>query len=51
MTEEQIRAYVRDVVEAMDIGDLIEYANEQLTQYYMQDPALCAEEAKEFYNQ
>lgn len=51
MTEEQIRAYVRDVVEAMDIGDLIQYANERLLEYYMYNRELAEEEAKEFYNQ
>jgi hypothetical protein len=49
MTDKQIADYVRDVVDSMDIGDLIQYANEQLTEYYKNNRDLAEEEAKEFY--
>jgi hypothetical protein len=49
MTDKQIAEYVRDVVESMDIGDLIQYANEQLTEYYKNNRDLAEEEAKDFY--
>jgi len=49
MTDKQIADYVRDVVESMDIGDLIQYANEQLTEYYKNNRDLAEEEAKDFY--
>lgn len=50
MTDEQIQAYVRDVVEAMGLGELIEYATLRLTEYYMYNRDLAEEEAKEFYS-
>ena len=49
MTDKQIADYVRDVVDSMDIGDLIQYANEQLLEYYENNRDLAKEEAKEFY--
>ena len=49
MTDKQIADYVRDVVDSMDIGDLIHYANEQLLEYYKNNRDLAKEEAKEFY--
>ena len=49
MTEKQIAEYVRDVVDSMDIGDLIQYANERLLEYYMYNRDLAEEEAKDFY--
>lgn len=49
MTDKQIADYVRDVVDSMDIGDLIQYANEQLTEYYKNNRDLAEEEAKDFY--
>lgn len=49
MTDKQIAEYVRDVVDSMDMGDLIQYANEQLTEYYKNNRDLAEEEAKEFY--
>ena len=49
MTDRQIAEYVRDVVDSMDIGDLIQYANEQLTEYYKNNRDLAEEEAKDFY--
>ena len=49
MTDKQIESYVRDVVQSMDIGDLIEYANEQLYEYYKNNRDLAEEEAKYFY--
>jgi len=49
MTDKQIESYVRDVVQSMDIGDLIQYANEQLTEYYKNNRDLAEEEAKDFY--
>jgi hypothetical protein len=50
MTDKQIESYVRDVVQSMDIGDLIQYANEQLTEYYKNNRDLAEEESKEFYS-
>jgi len=50
MTDKQIADYVRDVVDSMDIGDLIQYANERLLEYYMYNRELAEEEAKDFYN-
>ena len=50
MTDKQIAEYVRDVVDSMDIGDLIQYATERLTEYYQYNRELAEEEAKDFYN-
>ena len=50
MTDKQIADYVRDVVDSMDIGDLIQYANERLTEYYKNNRDLAEEEAKDFYS-
>ena len=49
MTNRQLEQYVRDVVNSMDIGDLIQYANEQLYEYYKNNRDLAEEEAKDFY--
>ena len=50
MTNRQLEQYVRDVVNSMDIGDLIQYANEQLYEYYKNNRDLAEEEAKDFYS-
>ena len=50
MTDRQTADYVRDVVDSMDIGDLIQYATERLTEYYKYNRELAEEEARDFYN-
>tara|TARA_R100000278_G_C5466166_1_gene162735 strand:+ start:423 stop:581 length:159 start_codon:yes stop_codon:yes gene_type:complete len=49
MTSRELEQYVRDVVNSMDIGDLIQYANERLYEYYMNNLDQAIEEAKDFY--
>ena len=50
MTDKQIESYVHDVVEAMYIGDLIQYTTDNLIEYYKNNRELAEEGVKEFYS-
>ena len=49
MTSRELDKYVRDVINSMDFGDLVQYAYERLYEFYKNNRDLAEEEAKDFY--